>query len=456
MFFIPAAAHTEKDGSFTNTQRLLQWHRPGGRAARRCPQRAVVHLSPRPPHPREVVAVPPTRDRPAGARADVGLPDTRRARRTRRRSGARRDQRAATPTATPLSTYTDLRDDGSTTCGCWIYCGVHGRRRQPGRRRTPGDEQDWVAPEWGWAWPANRRILYNRASADPDGTPWSERKTLRLVGRRAGEVDRGRRPRLLRPTRRPTIGPADDATGSEALAGNDPFIMQADGKAWLYVPAGSDRRSAARRTTSPRNRRCATRSYDQQCNPACQVLPERDAQPLRTRPRRSGQRGLSRTCATTYRLTEHYTAGGMSRWLAVICPSCSRRCSARCRPSSPRSAGLEHTRLGDRSIIAAGGDRGAGARHGTDDADDGRRAGTAPDRLALPLGPQRVEHRRCSQRTARTSSLDPNVHIQEVKAFTCDYSSRPPAARSRAWSALVARATNAEPHRGRTEEAEVA
>ena len=35
-----------------------------------------------------------------------------------------------------------------------------------------------TAPEWGWAWPANRRILYNRASADPEGAPWSERKKL--------------------------------------------------------------------------------------------------------------------------------------------------------------------------------------------------------------------------------------------------------------------------------------
>src|SRR5581483_7144357 len=42
----------------------------------------------------------------------------------------------------------------------------------------PGAQQHWVAPEWGWAWPANRRELYNRASADPDGKPWSERKAL--------------------------------------------------------------------------------------------------------------------------------------------------------------------------------------------------------------------------------------------------------------------------------------
>ena len=44
------------------------------------------------------------------------------------------------------------------------------------RARKPHWEQNWVAPEWAWAWPHNRRILYNRASADPEGRPWSERK----------------------------------------------------------------------------------------------------------------------------------------------------------------------------------------------------------------------------------------------------------------------------------------
>ena len=51
VFFLPAAAHTEKDGSFTNTQRMLQWHHDGGRAGRRRAQRPVVHLPPGPPDP---------------------------------------------------------------------------------------------------------------------------------------------------------------------------------------------------------------------------------------------------------------------------------------------------------------------------------------------------------------------------------------------------------------------
>lgn len=66
--------------------------------------------------------------------------------------------------------------DGSTACGCWLYSGCRAERVNQTARRKPGREQSWVAPDWGWAWPANRRILYNRASADPEGRPWSERK----------------------------------------------------------------------------------------------------------------------------------------------------------------------------------------------------------------------------------------------------------------------------------------
>ncbi len=74
-----------------------------------------------------------------------------------------------------VSGFSDLKDDGSTACGCWIYSGVFpepGRNRARERRITDNP----VQPEWGFAWPHNRRIMYNRASADPEGRPWSERK----------------------------------------------------------------------------------------------------------------------------------------------------------------------------------------------------------------------------------------------------------------------------------------
>ena len=79
----------------------------------------------------------------------------------------------------PIPGFAQLKGDGSTACGCWIYCGVFAERVNQAARRKPYWQQDsYTAPEWGWAWPADRRILYNRASADPEGVPWSERKRL--------------------------------------------------------------------------------------------------------------------------------------------------------------------------------------------------------------------------------------------------------------------------------------
>ena len=82
-------------------------------------------------------------------------------------------------TGRPVGSFDELRNDGSTACGCWIYSGIYKDGVNQARRRDPGDISapgGIVSPEWAWAWPANRRILYNRASADPQGRPWSERK----------------------------------------------------------------------------------------------------------------------------------------------------------------------------------------------------------------------------------------------------------------------------------------
>src|SRR5215212_1300875 len=79
----------------------------------------------------------------------------------------------------PVPGFAQLKADGSTACGCWIYSGVYKDGVNQARRRTPSPgDHEAIHPEWGWAWPANRRVLYNRASADPSGKPWSERKKL--------------------------------------------------------------------------------------------------------------------------------------------------------------------------------------------------------------------------------------------------------------------------------------
>jgi ferredoxin len=77
-----------------------------------------------------------------------------------------------------LSSFGELRDDGSTMAACWIYTGCYTEAGNISARRDNADPSGkGVHPNWGFAWPANRRILYNRASADPAGKPWSDRKS---------------------------------------------------------------------------------------------------------------------------------------------------------------------------------------------------------------------------------------------------------------------------------------
>ena len=272
---------------------------------------------------------------PAGARPDLGLPDRRPARGAGRRRGAARDQRLGPGRPRPVR-LTELKADGSTACGCWIYCGSTPTRSTRPPAASRGTEQSWVAPEWGWAWPANRRILYNRASADPDGRPWSERK--RYVwwdeerGRWTGDDVPDFRPRPSRPaTSRPTGAEAEDATAATSRSSCRPTA-----RAGCSCPTASTT-GRCPPTTSRRSRRSPTRSTASS----------------RTRPARSYGRPGNRyhpppaTCRrvypyvfTTYRLTEHHTAGGMSRVLGRTCPSSSRRCSARSARSWPPSGGL--------------------------------------------------------------------------------------------------------------------
>ncbi len=66
-----------------------------------------------------------------------------------------------------------LKDDGTTACGNWIYSGAYTEAGNQTARRDPSDPSDMgVHPGWGWSWPANRRVLYNRASCDVNGKPW--------------------------------------------------------------------------------------------------------------------------------------------------------------------------------------------------------------------------------------------------------------------------------------------
>jgi formate dehydrogenase major subunit len=341
VFFFPAAAHTEKNGSFTNTQRMLQWHHaavaPAGAA--RSELHFYFHLG-------RII-----REKLAGSTDEMDRPvldltwdyPTEGALAEPSADAVLKEINGWRADGAPLGSYTELEDDGSTTCGCWIYCGCYAGGENRTTRRKPAQEQSWVAPEWGWAWPANRRILYNRASADREGRPWSERKALVWWDEEQGRWT-GHDVPDFKETKRPDYAPPEGAKGADALAGDDAFIMQADGKGWLYAPAGlSD--GPLPTHYEPQDSPFPNLLYAQQRNPVREVFPHRNN---RYHPS-AGERGseVFPYVVTTYRLTEHHTAGGMSRWQPYL-SELQPRCSARCHPSSPPS-GASSTGAGRRS-----------------------------------------------------------------------------------------------------------
>jgi formate dehydrogenase major subunit len=181
-------------------------------------------------------------------------------------------------------------------------------------RRVPHGGTGPSQSQWGWAWPADRRILYNRASADPDGKPWSEHKKLiwwdpeqqRWVGYDVPDfvVDRA-----------PGSRPDPEVGGPAALAGDDPFIMQADGKGWLFAPKGMVDGPLPTHY-EPQESPVANPLYPQQQSPARIMFPRKDNLFAPS----AGDPGADvyPYVFTTYRLTEHHTAGGMSRWLPYL------------------------------------------------------------------------------------------------------------------------------------------
>src|SRR4051812_35522013 len=239
VFLMPAAGHVEKEGHFTNTQRLLQWRDkaldPPGDA--RSELHFMHHLAKR------VLAHYASSDEDKDwplRNLHWDYPEHGEHAEPSAEAVLKEIGGYEVSSGRPLSGFTELRDDGSTACGCWIYSGCFADGVNQPRRREPGDVEaagGLVSPEWGWAWPANRRLLYNRASADPSGKPWSERKKYVWWDAEEGKWTGEDVPDFT-PTMPPDHEPPEGATAEKALSGKDPFIMQADGKGWLFVPSG--------------------------------------------------------------------------------------------------------------------------------------------------------------------------------------------------------------------------
>ncbi len=413
VFFLPAAAHVEKDGSFTNTQRLLQWHHKAVEPAGDC--RSDLWFT----HQlglriREKLAgSTEQRDRPlldltweypTEGRHD----DPSAAAVLREIGGVDLDRDVA------LDGYTDLKNDGATACGCWIYSGCYADEVNQTARRKPGSEQTWVAPEWAWAWPMNRRIIYNRASADPDGNPWSERKKYVWWDAEAGRWT-GEDVPDIKADKAPDYVPDDDAEAEMALRGDEPFVMQADGRGWLFVPSGLIDGPLPTHY-EPHESPFRNALYGQQANPGREQFP-RPENAYNPSADDAGDGTVFPFVVTSYRLTEHHTAGGMSRTVPHL-NELQPEMFCEVGPELAAERGLEHlgwaTLVTSRSAIEA-------RVLVTERIKPLRVQGRVVHQVGLPYHwGFRGLSKGDSANDLFSIALDPNVHIQEVKAATCD------------------------------------
>ncbi len=205
-------------------------------------------------------------------------------------------------TGKQVAGFAALKDDGSTCSGNWIYSGFYpeeGKNRSKNRDNKDTGMSNYL--NWAFSWPANRRIIYNRASADPSGKPWSKDKAVIWWDDLQAKWVGNDVPDFV-PTKAPT-----DPTGT------DPFIMNKDGVGLLYAPTLND--GPFPEHYEPFESPIPNAFSSQELNPAAVVI-EGDFN-------KRGFKADYPIVATTYRVSEHWQSGTMTRnqeWLSELVP----------------------------------------------------------------------------------------------------------------------------------------
>jgi formate dehydrogenase major subunit len=345
VFFLPAAAVAEMEGSFTNTQRLLQWHDKAVDPPGDCRSDLwfTYHLGLK---LKELYKdSKEKKDKPLleltwdyldpKANEEWRIKDEPSGTLVLKEVNGFYWTEGGLKEGKPLKSFAEMKADGSTAGAAWIYTGAFtppDDKHPPDKYRPEGHNHaanrtgdDWVAQEWGFAWPANRRLMYNRCSADPQGNPWPKEARLakefheksgpdspNLKGYVYWDAAQNKWVGLDVPdfqgTKRPDAPEKPFGLGWDYHDGASPFLMKPDGKAWLFVPSGLvDGPMPAH--YEPYESPVTNVVYKQQSNPVAIVwkIPGNAYAPPAS--------GEYPCVLSTYRLTEHHLSGTMSRWL---------------------------------------------------------------------------------------------------------------------------------------------
>jgi formate dehydrogenase major subunit len=234
VYRLPCAGFAEKDGSMTNSARWLQWKNaavpPPGEARLDQDIVAQIFLKVRELYRKDGGKFPEpilnltwpyidpqhpalgdlAKEMSGKALADLTDPKTQ----------------VTIKKGQQLPGFAWLKDDGTTSCGIWIYSGSWTEAgNQLARRGTEDPSGQGIYQNWAWSWPANRRVLYNRASCDPSGKPWDATRK-QVWWNESAQLWVGNDV----PDFKPDSNPKDHM---------GPFIMNAEGVGRIFAPLGA-------------------------------------------------------------------------------------------------------------------------------------------------------------------------------------------------------------------------
>lgn len=287
VFLLPAAASIEKEGSISNSGRWAQWRykaiKPPGVAISDLDIITLLHEKLKELYKKEGGALPEAITKATWNYGEEPDP----------KIVAKEINGYDLASGKLLVNFTKCKDDGTTASGNWLYSGSCTEEGNMMQRRDNKDTSEIGSyHNWSWCWPINRRIIYNRASCDKDGNPWDpKRMVIKWDGTQwIGDVpDFGK------------TSPPSDEKGS--------FIMKPEGVACVFCSAAAD--GPFPEHYEPYESPVKNLMSSVEFNPATYVY--------KTAEKERGSADKYPIVGTSYRVTEHWQTGQMTRWLPWLC-----------------------------------------------------------------------------------------------------------------------------------------